>query len=177
MNRAPCARHAWATRAATRRTSPWEACFIRSWTMSTPPRSAATKNLSGCSSQTRYKRARASRSCRDCTPSVWHEGHARIEAGIVSKHSSFDVAVVGGGAVGLSVAWRAAQRGLRVVVLERGEPGSGASHVAAGMLAPVTEVTLAERRVLDLGLKAAELYPQFVAELQRLSGIDPGYYD
>jgi glycine oxidase len=94
----------------------------------------------------------------------------------VSNHSSFDVAVVGGGVVGLSVAWRAAQAGLSVVVLERDAAGSGTSRVAAGMLAPVTEVTLVERRALELGLAAAERYPEFVAELREVSGVDPGYY-
>lgn len=93
----------------------------------------------------------------------------------MSNHSSFDVAVVGGGVIGLSVAWRAAQRGLRVVVLERDLAGSGTSSVAAGMLAPVTEVTLVERRVLGLGLASAELYPGFISELRSASGIDPGY--
>ena len=45
------------------------------------------------------------------------------------------MAVAGGGAIGLAVAWRAAQAGLRVAVLERGRLAGGASSVAAGMLA------------------------------------------
>jgi len=94
---------------------------------------------------------------------------------LTNPSSSFDVAVIGGGAIGLSIAWRAAQRGLRVVVLERDQPGRGASWVAAGMLAPATEATLAERAVLDLGLASARAYPAFVEELQGVSGIDPGY--
>ncbi len=89
--------------------------------------------------------------------------------------SAFDVAVVGGGVIGLSVAWRAAQRGLRVVVFERAEPGGGTSHVAAGMLAPVSEASLLERGVLGLGLVSAERYSGFVAELQEASGTDPGH--
>jgi glycine oxidase len=89
--------------------------------------------------------------------------------------SAFDVAVVGGGPIGLSIAWRAAQRGLRVVVLERGEPGGGAAWVAAGMLAPVTEATLTEQAVLRLGLASASAYPGFVEELREVSRIDPGY--
>ncbi len=89
--------------------------------------------------------------------------------------SAFDVAVVGGGVIGLSVAWRVAQRGLRVVVFERGEPGSGASHVAAGMLAPVSEASLLEQAVLGLGLVSAELYPSFVEELRDASATDPGH--
>ncbi|MEA2256244.1 MAG: glycine oxidase, partial [Solirubrobacteraceae bacterium] len=52
---------------------------------------------------------------------------------------TYDVAVLGGGTIGLSVAWRARARGLDVIVLDRGALGAGASHVAAGMLAPVAE--------------------------------------
>jgi glycine oxidase len=85
------------------------------------------------------------------------------------------VAVVGGGAIGLTIAWRAAQRGLRVVVLERAEPGEGASWVAAGMLAPVTEATLVEQDVLRLGLASAGAYPGFARELESVSGQDIGY--
>ncbi len=91
------------------------------------------------------------------------------------RSSSFDVAVIGGGAIGLAVGWRAARRGLRVVVLERGEPGRGTSWVAAGMLAPVAEARLVEQPLLDLGLAAAGEYPGFVEELREASGADPGY--
>ncbi len=85
-----------------------------------------------------------------------------------------DVAVVGGGAIGLAVAWRAVQHGLRVTVLERGEPGGGTSSVAAGMLAPVSEATPVEQPLLGLGLASARAYPAFVAELAGASGSDPG---
>ena len=51
-----------------------------------------------------------------------------------------DLLVLGGGIVGLSVAWRARQRGLEVTLLERDEIGHGTSRVAAGMIAPVAEV-------------------------------------
>ena len=47
-----------------------------------------------------------------------------------------DAAVIGGGVIGLSVAWRAARAGLSVAVVDP-DPGSGASHFAAGMIAPV----------------------------------------
>src|SRR5207237_1414910 len=85
-----------------------------------------------------------------------------------------DVVVIGGGVIGLAVAWRAAQQGLAVRVLERGELGSGASRVAAGMLAPVTEADPGELALLELGLRSAESWPGFADELQRASGIDPG---
>jgi glycine oxidase len=88
----------------------------------------------------------------------------------------FDVAVVGGGVIGLAAAWRARQAGLSVTLLERDRTGEGASHVAAGMLAPVAEVEFGEagRRVLDLGLRSAELWPGFAADLEEATGIEVG---
>jgi len=83
-----------------------------------------------------------------------------------------DVVVVGGGIVGLAAAWRAAQRGLRPLVLEAGE--RGAWQVAAGMLAPVTEAEPGERALLELGLRSAAAFPAFCEELAAASGLDPG---
>src|SRR4051794_14173765 len=78
-----------------------------------------------------------------------------------------DLLVIGGGIIGLSVAWRAAQRGARVTVLEAGTVGSGASHVAAGMLAPTAELEVGEAgaRLLELSLRSLELWPAFAEEL------------
>ena len=84
---------------------------------------------------------------------------------------SWDVAVAGGGVIGLACAWRAARRGLRTVVLDAGEPG--AWQVAAGMLAPVAEAEFGERPLLELGLRSARMYEAFCAELAA-AGRDPG---
>jgi glycine oxidase len=83
-----------------------------------------------------------------------------------------DAVVVGGGIVGLAVGWRARQLGMTVTVLERGTIGRGASHVAAGMLAPVAEVEYGEagRRLLELGLRSAESWPEFASELEAAAG-------
>jgi glycine oxidase len=87
-----------------------------------------------------------------------------------------DVVVVGGGVIGLAVAWEAGRRGLRATVLERGDPGSGATGVAAGMLAPVSEAAFGEPEILALNLTSAALYPAWVEELREASGgMDPGY--
>ena len=56
-----------------------------------------------------------------------------------------DAVLVGGGAIGLASAWRAARAGLAVTVVDP-SPGRGASWVAAGMLAPVTEAHFGEER-------------------------------
>ena len=81
-----------------------------------------------------------------------------------------DVVVAGAGVIGLSVAWRAAQRGLSVVVVDEA-PGSGASYAAAGMLAPVTEAAYGEERLLALCRASLERYPAFVAEVSAASGV------
>ncbi|RJK97811.1 glycine oxidase ThiO [Vallicoccus soli] len=86
---------------------------------------------------------------------------------------SYDAVVVGAGVIGAAVAWRLAGRGLSVALVDPA-PGAGASRVAAGMLAPVTEVHYGEEPLLRLNLAAAERYPSFVAELREAGG-DPAY--
>ncbi|MEV5241650.1 glycine oxidase ThiO [Streptomyces cinnamoneus] len=85
-----------------------------------------------------------------------------------------DVLVIGGGVIGLVVAWRAAQRGLRTAVADPA-PGGGAARVAAGMLAAVTELHYGEQTLLALNLASARRYPAFTAELEEASGQDTGY--
>ncbi|WP_181805425.1 glycine oxidase ThiO [Streptomyces shenzhenensis] len=85
-----------------------------------------------------------------------------------------DVLVIGGGIIGLVTAWRAAQRGLAVAVVDPG-PGGGAAQVAAGMLAAVTELHYGEQTLLGLNLASARRYPGFAAELTELTGHDLGY--
>lgn len=86
-----------------------------------------------------------------------------------------DVLVVGGGIIGLVTAWRAARQGLRTALADP-SPGGGAAQVAAGMLAPVTELHYGEEALLDLGLASAARYPQFAEELAEASGgLDIGY--
>jgi glycine oxidase len=91
------------------------------------------------------------------------------------KDNRKDVAVIGGGIVGLACAWHAVRRGMSVVVLERDRLGGGASDVAAGMLAPVTEADYGEDELLELNLAAAERWPAFAAELAQASGLGTGF--
>ena len=93
------------------------------------------------------------------------------------KQGAYDLVVVGGGIVGLSCAWRAAQSGADVLCVERDAPGAGASGVAAGMLAPVTEADFGEEELLALNLESRELWPGFAAELEELTGMPTGYAD
>lgn len=84
--------------------------------------------------------------------------------------------MLGGGIIGLAVAWRARQRGLSVLLVEREAVGGCASPVAAGMLAPVSEVEFGEagRNALALALRSAELWPAFAEELRETTGVAVG---
>lgn len=75
-----------------------------------------------------------------------------------------DVIIVGGGIIGLSAAWQLLQDGVEVVVLDPA-PGSGASHAAAGMLAPIHEAYWGETHILGLNLAASQAWPAFADSL------------
>lgn len=79
---------------------------------------------------------------------------------------SVRIAVVGGGVIGLSVAWQAAAAGHDVVLVDP-DVGRGASWVAGGMLAPVTEATPGEEDVLALGEASLRMWPEFADALTR----------
>ena len=92
----------------------------------------------------------------------------------MTHQPSTDAVVVGGGVIGLGIAWRAALAGMAVTVVDEA-PGRGASWAAAGMLAPVTEVHYGERPLLSLNLAAAARWPAFAAEVEEASGLPVGY--
>ena len=93
-------------------------------------------------------------------------------SGISAIGPSGTVAVVGGGVIGLSCAWRAASAGFTVTVHDP-TPGKGASRVAGGMLAPVTEALPCEPEALALGAASLRRWPDFATQLTT-AGADPG---
>lgn len=80
------------------------------------------------------------------------------------------VVVAGGGLIGCSIAWRLASRGAHVHVIESARPGMAASWAAAGMLAPHFEAPTPAMR--QLMVESLARYPDFVAGLHQVSGID-----
>ena len=82
---------------------------------------------------------------------------------------STDVIVVGGGVIGTAIAWRAAAAGLDVVLVDP-HRDDGASLVAAGMLAPVSESIFGEEALLRLNLLAVRRFPTFAADLEERTG-------
>jgi glycine oxidase len=83
---------------------------------------------------------------------------------------TWDVIIVGGGIIGLSLSISLRKRGVNVLVLERGEPGREASHAAAGMLADHGDEFPAV--LAPLAKASARMYPEFAHELQDESGIN-----
>jgi len=85
------------------------------------------------------------------------------------------VVVAGGGVVGLSCAWRLAEAGHEVTLVAPTPGLDGASWVAAGMLAPVTEVQFGEAALTGLLLEGAKGWKEFATSLEQASGCDIGY--
>ena len=85
-----------------------------------------------------------------------------------------DVLVIGGGLAGLSTALELAQRGAKVVVVNR-DGGESASMAAGGMLAPQAE-RLEAGPYLDLCLQSRNMYTEWAADLEaRSGGISTGF--
>ena len=86
-----------------------------------------------------------------------------------------DLVVVGGGVIGLAIACEMQQRGRNVTVLEMDEPGSGASQAAGGMLGPIAEAQIEEPEIITLGLDSLSRYPEYIRELEAVSGMKTGF--
>ena len=83
-----------------------------------------------------------------------------------------EVAVIGGGVIGLSVARALCLRGMkRVMLIERTRLGAEASHAAAGMLAPQAEADRADA-FFELACASRDLYPSFAGDLGEETGTD-----
>jgi glycine oxidase len=85
-----------------------------------------------------------------------------------------DVVVVGGGVIGLSVAFELARDGVSVTVLERGDFGREASWAGAGILPPGVAGAAGDP-LIALAALSHRLWPEWTSELQELTGIDNGY--
>jgi glycine oxidase len=82
---------------------------------------------------------------------------------------TWDVIVIGGGIIGLSLSLALRKKGASVLIVERGEPGREASHAAGGMLVDcLLETPAALQR---LATASARMYPEFAHELELESGM------
>ncbi|MDA8271521.1 MAG: glycine oxidase ThiO [Actinomycetota bacterium] len=87
--------------------------------------------------------------------------------------TKLQIGVVGGGVAGLSAAFRLAKHGHDITVFDP-NPAMGASHAAAGMLAPASEANFSEVPLLRLMQHSNELWPEFAAELEEISRVPVG---
>jgi glycine oxidase len=92
----------------------------------------------------------------------------------MAPQASADVVVVGGGVIGLSIAWECAVAGMVVTVVDP-RPGRGSSWAAAGMLAPAGEARFGEDALTALNVAAAGAWPAFAQALEEASG-SPVHY-
>lgn len=86
-----------------------------------------------------------------------------------------DVAIIGGGIIGLACAYELAGGGLKVVVLERDKAGAGAGYVAAGMLAPASEAESEDASLVELAIESCRRYPAWLASIEAASGLSCDY--
>lgn len=85
-----------------------------------------------------------------------------------------EIVIVGAGVMGCALAWALAERGVKVVVLERAIPGAEASSAAGGILGAQAEPH-SEGPLLGLALAARALWPAWAEALEEQSGVALGY--
>lgn len=81
------------------------------------------------------------------------------------------VLIVGAGVAGLSIGWRLRQGGAQVTILERAEPGRGATWASAGMIAASAEMGHEDNADAELARRSAGLWPVFAAEIEQATGV------
>nr|MDQ2688306.1 glycine oxidase ThiO [Armatimonadota bacterium] len=85
-----------------------------------------------------------------------------------------DIVILGGGVIGLSIAWQLSRRGAHVTVIDAGHLGQ-ASWAAAGMLAPLAETGM-PGPLVDLCLDSLHAYPTFLEALREETCDAPTLY-
>lgn len=86
-----------------------------------------------------------------------------------------DVAIIGGGVIGLATGYELAALGQQVVIMERDVAGSGAGHFAAGMIAPASEADTADPALVELALQSCAMYPEWIKRVEADAGLEAGY--
>ena len=85
------------------------------------------------------------------------------------------IVIIGAGVAGLSLGWRLLQAGADVTILERSQPGSGATAAAAGMIAVTAELMDAHAVEIEFARYSNALWPAFAEEVEAASNRMVGY--
>jgi glycine oxidase len=86
-----------------------------------------------------------------------------------------EVIIIGGGVIGLSLAWELACRDVRVMLLDQGDIGRAASWAGAGLIPPPHRAPNLTDPTCLLRARSAELYPEWSRRLLEETGIDNGF--
>ena len=92
----------------------------------------------------------------------------------MSVNTSTDVAIIGGGVTGCSIAYQLSKAGVQVSIIEREEIAAEASSAAAGLLAPAGVLTGPEAGA-KLFLASWSITPEVIAEIEAVSGVQVEY--
>ncbi len=87
---------------------------------------------------------------------------------------SVEVAIIGGGVMGCSIAWRLSRRGVSCALIERGAFGCGASGATAGVIGPLWHLEPENEALFRLGMRSLDLFPKWSAELAD-AGVNPEF--
>jgi glycine oxidase len=85
------------------------------------------------------------------------------------------IVVIGAGVAGLAIGWRLAEAGQEVTVLDRGQPGQGATWASAGMLAVTAELQNSGTSEIEFANYSNDLWPDFTKQIEERSGRNIGY--
>ncbi len=101
---------------------------------------------------------------------------------MASANGNYDVLIVGGGVIGLSLAWELSQHGAKVCVVDHGQLGKEASWAGAGMIPPGPAQSLNEGSNWDaatpfeqLAGLSQQLHVEWHERLLELTSIDNEY--
>ncbi len=85
-----------------------------------------------------------------------------------------DVVVIGAGVIGCATAYRLAQEGLKVLVVDQSNPGTGATRASAGMLTPLAEAS-EPGPFQKMALESLKIYPDFIQSVVADSQVEPDF--
>ena len=87
-----------------------------------------------------------------------------------------DVAIIGGGVVGCSIAYQLGKRGISSTVFEKDRLASSASGATAGIVGPIWYVDHTIEPYFEMAMRSLGMFPKLIEEL-KVAGVDPEYRD